>query len=206
MLNKHARWIFTEPITRLAFWLHSVGVSPNVVTCIGFSLTFLSAIVIAQGNFVVGGLIFALGAILDMLDGTLARLSEPSIFGAFLDSTLDRYSESSVLLALVYHYLTFNVSGRQEVVLIFFVLVGSIMVSYTRARAEGLNVECKVGFLQRPERVVLLLAGLLSGGLIMLPILWLLAILTNFTALQRIYEVYWRTTQTQMGVPPQEKT
>lgn len=206
MLNKHARWIFTEPITRLAFWLHSVGVSPNVVTCIGFSLTFLSAIVIAQGNFVVGGLIFALGAILDMLDGTLARLSEPSIFGAFLDSTLDRYSESSVLLALVYHYLTFNVNGRQEVVLIFFVLVGSIMVSYTRARAEGLNVECKVGFLQRPERVVLLLAGLLSGGLIMLPILWLLAILTNFTALQRIYEVYWRTTQTQMGVPPQEKT
>lgn len=206
MLNKHARWIFTEPITRLAFWLHSVGVSPNVVTCIGFTLTFLSAIVIAQGNFVVGGLIFALGAILDMLDGTLARLTEPSIFGAFLDSTLDRYSESSVLLALVYHYLTFNVNGRQEVVLIFFVLVGSIMVSYTRARAEGLNVECKVGFLQRPERVVLLLAGLLSGGLIMLPILWLLAILTNFTALQRIYEVYWRTTQAQMGVPPQEKT
>lgn len=203
MLNKHVRWIFTEPITRLAQWLDRIGISPNAVTWAGFFLTLLSGYMIAQGYFFVGGLVLLVGALLDMLDGTLARITETSAFGAFLDSTLDRYSESVTFLALTYFYMSHN--RPTEVVLIFFVLVGSLMVSYTRARAEGLNVECKVGLLQRPERVALIIAGLISGGVILLPILWLLATLTNFTALQRIYEVYWRTHETQIGVPPQEE-
>src|SRR5690606_7130150 len=101
---------------------------------------------------------------------------QSSDFGAFLDSTLDRYSESITFLALVYYYSS-QIAARTELVLIFFILVGSLMVSYTRARAEGLSIECKAGILQRPERIILLIAGLITGWI--LPILWALAILTN---------------------------
>ena len=192
MLNKYARWIFAEPIARLAALLHRSNISPNTVTLTGFALTILSSLIIGAGYFVWGGLVLWVAALSDMLDGVLARLSKPSTFGAFLDSTLDRYSESATFLALVYYYTT-QPQQRTELILIFFILVGSFMVSYTRARAEGLNIECKVGWLQRPERIVLVILGLLSGW--MLPILWALAIFTNFTAFQRIYEVYSRTNQ-----------
>lgn len=202
MLNRYARWLVAEPISRLAIWLRAIGVTPNMVTVTGFVLTVLSALIIAEGYFFWGGLLLWIAAMSDMVDGTLARLDTPSTFGAFLDSTLDRYSESATFLALAYYYVT-HTDLQTEPVLIFFILVGSLMVSYTRARAEGLNVECKVGLLQRPERLALVLAGLLTGW--MLPMLWALAVLTNFTALQRIYEVYLRTNQTQVGLPPQEK-
>lgn len=203
MLNKYARWLVAEPISRLAIWLRAVGVTPNAVTITGFVLTVLSALIIAEGYFFWGGLLLWIAAMSDMVDGTLARLDTPSTFGAFLDSTLDRYSESATFLALAYFYLT-HTTLHTEPVLIFFILVGSLMVSYTRARAEGLNVECKVGLLQRPERLALVIVGLLTGW--MLPVLWILAVLTNFTALQRIYEVYWRTSQAQVSLPPQEKS
>lgn len=132
-----------------------------------------------------------------MLDGALARATkQSSLFGAFLDSTLDRYSESITFLALAYYYS--GTSGnRAELVLIFVILVGSLMVSYTRARAEALNIECNAGILQRPERVILLIAGLLIGW--MQPILWIMAIFTNISALQRIYEVYSKTNQNPSG-------
>jgi CDP-diacylglycerol---glycerol-3-phosphate 3-phosphatidyltransferase len=107
-----------------------------------------------------------------------------------LDSTLDRYSESITFLALAYYYSGIT-GSRTELVLIFVILIGSLMVSYTRARAEALNVECKAGLLQRPERVVLLIAGLLIGWLQL--VLWVMAILTNISAIQRIYEVYTNT-------------
>lgn len=201
MLNKYGRWIFAEPMSRLAAWLHGANVSPNSVTIAGFALTILSSVIIASGYFGWGGLVLWLAALFDMLDGVLARLTKPSTFGAFLDSTLDRYSESATFLALAYFYST-QPQSRTELVLVFFILVGSLMVSYTRARAEGLNVECKSGWLQRPERLVLIILGLLSGW--MLTILWILAIMTNFTAFQRIYEVYSRTHQSPLGMPPQE--
>ncbi|MEM7131951.1 MAG: CDP-alcohol phosphatidyltransferase family protein [Chloroflexota bacterium] len=191
MLDRYARWILAEPMNRFASWLSTLGVSPNAVTLMGFFLTILSAIFIAQGSFFSGGMLLWVAALLDMLDGTLARLTKTSTFGAFLDSTIDRYSESTTFLALAYYYIHEPLS--QETILIFFTIVGSLMVSYTRARAEGLSIECKVGLLQRPERVLLIAVGLLTGGYVMLPILWLLAVLTNFTALQRIYEVYLRT-------------
>ena len=127
----------------------------------------------------------------DMLDGAMARIAQQSsTFGAFLDSTLDRYSEAVTFLALAYFYSR-QPNSRTALVLIFVILVGSMMVSYTKARAEGLKIEVKNGWLQRPERMTLLIAGLITGWL--LPILWGLAIFTNFTAIQRIYEVYWRT-------------
>ena len=130
-------------------------------------------------------------AMFDMVDGALARLSQSeSKFGAFLDSTLDRYSESITFLGLAVYYANEG-SSQTHLLLIFLTLVGSWAVSYTRARAEGLDVECKVGILQRPERLVLLIAGLILG--FVLPVLWVLAVMTNITAIQRIYEVYSRT-------------
>ena len=208
MLNKHARWVFAGPIHFFADRLNSRGVTPNTITVIGFALTVLSAIIIALGYFFAGGLVLLVAALFDMLDGVLARLSKPSKFGAFLDSTLDRYSESFSFLGLAYYFLTFT-NARNELALIFFILIGSLMVSYTRARAEALTIECSGGLLQRPERVTILIIGLLSNGIfpvVLTVALWILAIFTNFTALQRIFDVYWKTTQTQVTLPPHEKS
>jgi CDP-diacylglycerol--glycerol-3-phosphate 3-phosphatidyltransferase len=132
-----------------------------------------------------------IASIFDMLDGALARATQQSsAFGAFLDSTLDRYSESVTFLGLAF-YFSAQTASRTETMLILVTVIGSLMVSYTRARAEALQVECKAGMLQRPERVILLVAGLLIGWL--QPVLWIMAILTNVSAIQRIYEVYNNT-------------
>lgn len=193
MLSKYGRPFFASPVNRIAQWLHKRGFTPNAATYTGFVLTAVSAVVLASGNFVVGGFLLWAAALFDMLDGALARITaQSSTFGAFIDSTLDRYSESVTFLALAYFYSQ-RLSTRVELVLIFVILIGSMMVSYTKARAEGLKVEVKAGWLQRPERVFLLIVGLITGWL--QPILWLLAIMTNFTALQRIHEVYWRTNE-----------
>jgi len=199
MLSKYGRPLFTDPLSRLAYYLHQLGITPNGLTYSGFVLTVITALVLATGEFRWGGLLLLLAALFDMLDGAVARYTKQmSTFGAFLDSTLDRYSESVTFLALAY-YFSRHPSTRTELVLILFILVGSLMVSYTKARAEALQVECKAGWLQRPERIVILVVGLITGWLA--PILWLLAIFTNFTALQRIYEVYWRTNQLASAPP-----
>lgn len=195
MLSKYGRPFFAIPMSRIARWLQNTGITPNGVSFLGFVLAACAAGLLAVGQLRWGGVVLLIAALFDMLDGSLARYTnQTSVFGAFLDSTLDRYSESMTLLALTLYYVSRTDSGTQ-LVLIFLALIGSLMVSYTRARAEGLQIECKVGILQRPERLTILIAGLISGW--MLPALWLLAILTNFTALQRVYEVYWRSTQQQ---------
>jgi len=191
MFSEYGRKLLAGPIGRLVGWLGHTGVTPNALTYTGFILTVLTALLLATGFFRIGALVLLIAALFDMLDGSLARATgQSSTFGAFLDSTLDRYSESVTFLALAVYY-SGQPFARTELVLVFVILVGSLMVSYTRARAEALNIECKVGLLQRPERIVLLLIGLLTGW--MLPVLWIMAILTNVSALQRIYEVYWRT-------------
>jgi CDP-diacylglycerol--glycerol-3-phosphate 3-phosphatidyltransferase len=191
MISNLGRKLFAEPLNRLVPLLQATGISPNGLTMLGFLLTTLSAILLAIGSFIAGGLVLIVAALFDMLDGSLARATGQSTkFGAFFDSTIDRYSESVILIALIYYYSDIG-SGPLEPVLLAVTLVGSMMVSYTRARAEALDVECKVGVLQRPERVILLILGLLTGW--MVPILWLLAIFTNVTVLQRIYDVYKKT-------------
>jgi CDP-diacylglycerol--glycerol-3-phosphate 3-phosphatidyltransferase len=188
MFSKFGRQFFAPAVEYVVGWLRNAGISPNAVTYAGFALTALSAILLALGYFRWGAIVLLIASIFDMLDGALARTTgQSTLFGAFLDSTLDRYSESVTFLALAFYYS--GVEGsRIEVMLIFVIIIGSLMVSYTRARAEALNVECKAGMLQRPERVILLIAGLLIGW--MQPVLWLMAILTNISAIQRIYEVY----------------
>ena len=191
MMAKHVRPLLLSSVTAFARWLQSIGVTPNMISFTGFALTIGSAALLATGYLLIGGFILWAAAMLDMVDGTLARLSQSeSKFGAFLDSTLDRYSESITFLGLAVYYANQN-NAQTPLLLIFFTLVGSWAVSYTRARAEGLDIECNVGILQRPERLVLLIASLILG--LVLPVLWLLAVMTNVTAVQRIHEVYVRT-------------
>ena len=195
MFSKFGREFVAPAVAFAVGWLQAAGISPNALTYTGFLLTVLSAVVLAGGYFRWGAILLLIASAFDLLDGSLARATaQSSTFGAFLDSTLDRYSESITFLALTYYY-SGVANSRTELVLIYVILVGSLMVSYTRARAEALNVECKAGMLQRPERVLLLIAGLLIGWL--QPVLWLMAILTNVSAVQRIHEVYVNTSQRQ---------
>lgn len=179
----------------LAEWwvrpLAAVGVTPNMLTLAGFTLAAASAAAIAMNHMVLAAILLFVGGACDLSDGALARVQgSRSTFGAFFDSTLDRYSEAVVLLGLVYLY---GSRGRTwELIVVFAALVGSLMVSYTRARAEGLGFECKEGLYARPERVMTLVVGLLLYPWL----LWFvvaLAVLSNLTALQRILHV-WRLT------------
>jgi len=176
-----------EPIASL---IGRTGVSPNVVTLTGTLLNLVVAWVLTQGYLRIGGVLVPLVALFDALDGALARLTaKRSRFGAFLDSTMDRFSEAILYLGLLLFYTRYG--ARQEIILIYATIVGSLMVSYARARAEGLGLDCKVGLLTRLERVIILTIALILNQMSIA--LWVLAILTNFTALQRMYHV-WKAT------------
>jgi len=195
MLSDYARRfarIFLEPLARFIGW---TGISPNVITVIGFVLMIGVAMVLAGGHFVWGGILITGVALFDAVDGTLARMmGRSSRFGAFLDSTLDRFSEAVIFLGLFIYYV--GQDQNLELILIYATVVGSLMVSYARARAEGIGVPLKDGLFTRFERVLLLVIGLLINQLTF--ILWLLAIFTNLTAIQRMYLV-WRITGGEKG-------
>ena len=172
-----------RPIARV---MGRLGLTPNMLTMIGVGLNVLVAVVLARGSLVLGGVLLLLSSSFDALDGTLARLTgQQSQFGAFFDSTLDRYSEAIVYGGLLYYFLQKDAST--ETMLVYAAIIGSLMVSYARARAEGIGAECKVGLLTRAERMVVLAAGLILG--LLTPALWVVAILSNLTALQRILHV-----------------
>jgi CDP-diacylglycerol--glycerol-3-phosphate 3-phosphatidyltransferase len=144
----------------------------------------VAALLIAQGQLIAGGVVMLLASALDMLDGALARATgKASRFGALLDSVFDRLSEAAVLFGVVLYAL--DRGNEDQAALAFVAIVGSLMVSYVRARAEGLGVSMTDGLFTRPERVVLLGAALLVGWLT--PALWVLAVLTMLTAFQRLY-------------------
>lgn len=167
------------------------NITPNMLTALGLLLTLLVTVALATGHLVLGGILVLLTGTFDMLDGALARATKrSSTFGAFFDSTVDRYSEALILLGLLLYYHTAS-ALHFEIVFIYLTIVGSLMVSYTRARAEAVGVECKVGILARPERVILLALGLIIGWLPFT--LAILALFTNFTAIHRIYHVWAQT-------------
>ena len=173
-----------QPVAR---WLGERKLHPNTVTIIGFVLTAGAAAIIATGRVRLGGALMLVASAMDALDGTLARItSQQSRFGAFLDSTLDRLSEGAVLIGLLTWLIAQNMDGAA--ILVGLVMLGSLMVSYTRARAEGVGYSCKVGMLTRPMRVILLGIGMLSLWLV--PVLGILAVLTWVTSIQRIVHVY----------------
>lgn len=191
--RKYSR-VFLEPLARS---ISATGVSPNVITVIGFLLMIGVAIVLARGYLVLGGFLIIGVAIFDAVDGTLARMmGRTSRFGAFLDSTLDRFSEAVIFLGLFIYFSGQGQDHQPELLLIYATVVGSLMVSYARARAEGIGVPLKEGLFTRFERVFILVVGLLFGQLTLA--LWLLAIFSNLTAIQRMYLV-WRITGGEKG-------
>jgi CDP-diacylglycerol--glycerol-3-phosphate 3-phosphatidyltransferase len=183
---------FRGAVQPLALALARAGVQANWLTYLGFLLNCVVAVLVAQGWLGVGGAMFLIVNALDFLDGAVARAAGTAgAFGAFLDSVLDRYSEAVVFVGLIAWY------SRQDdlLALVFAALAlsGSFMVSYCRARAEGLGMDCEVGLLQRPERIVILGIGLMLAEYlhptILVAVLVALAILTNFTAAQRMRHV-----------------
>lgn len=171
----------------LARLMQRLGLTPNMLTLVGLLFMLLVAVMLARGQFVLGAFLIALGGGLDALDGALARLTDRvTRFGAYFDSTSDRWAEAALYGGLLWYYTALG--ARTEVMLVYVAIVGSLLVSYTRARAEGIGVECKVGLFTRFERVVVLMLGLLFNQ--MLIALVLLAVLSNLTAAQRILHVY----------------
>ena len=176
--------VILDPLSRL---FARVGIQPNLLSMIGFFAASAAGAVVAAGHISLGGWLFLLSGPFDALDGALARTAGlESRFGAFLDSVIDRYSEAAVLFGILC-WSTFH--GQHILVLVtFLTLIGSFMVSYTRARAEGLNISCKVGLFTRLERFIVLTLTLITEQLLVG--LVILAFLTNFTALQRMFHVY----------------
>jgi CDP-diacylglycerol--glycerol-3-phosphate 3-phosphatidyltransferase len=169
--------------------------TPNAISLTGFALNLAAAALIVDRLFFVAGLAFIVGSIMDTLDGRYSRMSgKGSVFGAFLDSTLDRMEEGIVLIAIGAYFASLHnqVAAAATVAAV----LGSLMVSYTRARAAALGVECKVGLATRPVRVVILSIGLvfakgasLGHFELLAPAVYVLAALTVFTTLQRIFHV-----------------
>ena len=185
-MERLAAWEQQTPrrlVAPLVALLGRLGVTPNLLTLVGLLFNGLTGLVLSQGHFTWGALLVLLSGAFDLLDGSLARSTgQASRFGALLDSTLDRWGESLLFGGLLIHY--WARPGAIEVPLLFAAIVGSLLVSYVRARAEGLGIDCEVGLFTRGRRIVLLAAGLLVGQVAIT--LGVLAVLTNFTAIQRL--------------------
>jgi CDP-diacylglycerol--glycerol-3-phosphate 3-phosphatidyltransferase len=163
------------------------GVNPNVLTFIGFSINLLAAYLFAYGYFRWAALTVVLAAIFDLTDGPVARVTgRVTPFGGFFDSVLDRYSDLCLLIGLLVYYG--RIGRFWYVTLVAGVMIGAVMTSYTRARAESLIPTCKVGFLERPERIVLILIGALFDR--MAPALWVTFVLANVTVIHRMIYTY----------------
>jgi len=178
------KWVLDS----LVVWLSNLRINPNVLTHIGLLINIFAMILFAKGIFLWAGLVILFAGIFDIVDGEVARRTgRVTKFGAFFDSVIDRYSDLLLLLGLIIWYAKIN--RIFYVGLTGLVLIGSVLSSYTLARAESLIPACKVGFLERPERVVLLIIGSLFNR--MPAVLWVMAILSNWTVSQRIWYT-WR--------------
>jgi CDP-diacylglycerol---glycerol-3-phosphate 3-phosphatidyltransferase len=185
-LSDHFREWFKGGAQAAAGFLLRLGIKPNTVTITGLVGHIIGAVLVASGWITLGGILVLIMAPLDFLDGTMARMrGESSRFGAFVDSVTDRYSEFVIMGGLLYYYLSHQ--DWTACILVYLAVTGSIMVSYTRSRGEALGFEVKIGVLTRLERYLVLVPGLIFN--IPRIALWIIAILANFTALQRIWHV-----------------
>jgi len=158
-------------------------IHPNVLTFLGLVINTWAAFLFAAGRFRAAGLVVILAGVFDMVDGRVAReTNRVTRFGGFFDSVIDRYSDLALFMGLLVYYASIN--RFFYIVLTAIVMTGSVMVSYTRARAECTIPKCKVGFLERPERVVLIIIGALFDR--MAPVLWVIAVLSNLTVVHRM--------------------
>ena len=185
--RKYLAQRITNPLVKI---LSKSGITPNVLTFVGLALNVAAAYLIAVGYFFFGGVLILVSGLFDLLDGALARFNnQVTQFGAILDSTIDRVSEAVIFCGLLIWYIPKG--AALEIVLIIAVLIGSFLVSYIRARAEGLGLECKVGLFTRAERVIVLAAGLLLNQMFIA--LCVLAIFTYITVIQRLVYVKKQT-------------
>ena len=203
MIEKTFRSVVKTILLPVAKALTAIGITANMITLIGLLVNVIAAFFLATGRFVLAGILILFGGSFDAMDGVVARVSnkdESNAAGALLDSVIDRYAEAVVFVgAMIYFY---HLSHLLGVVLVFASVIGSILVSYVRARAEGLHVECKVGLMQRPERIVLLALGVLAQGIIIRSFSWesngiilvcvfaILALTAHITALHRLVFSY----------------
>jgi CDP-diacylglycerol--glycerol-3-phosphate 3-phosphatidyltransferase len=181
----------TRPLARMAQWLRHF--SPDVLTITGLALNSVACALFASASpampelLQVGGLVTLLAAIFDMMDGRVARLrGRETKFGAFLDSTMDRYSDMLLYMGLMILYA--RLDKTPHMVLVWVAAFGSFMTSYARARAESLIPKCTVGIMERPERIVALILGALTNHMSI--VLWIIAVLSNVTAIQRVVYTY----------------
>jgi len=187
-LTDRVRQLTHKLAARMGEGIYRRGVHPDVVTIMGLVLVGLAALLIARGQFQIGALILLVGLPFDFLDGAVARaMQREDKFGAVLDSTLDRYADGFIFIALSYY---FAVEDRFLMMLLTMAaLLGSLLVSYIRARADGVQITTKIGIFTRMERVLVIILMLLFPVLLDWGI-WLLAFGTNFTAMQRLWFVY----------------
>jgi CDP-diacylglycerol---glycerol-3-phosphate 3-phosphatidyltransferase len=184
--------------------------TPNAISLTGFVLNVVAALLILDRLFFLAGVAFIVGSVMDTLDGRYSRMSgKGTQFGAFLDSTLDRIEEGVVLAAVAWYFADIGDSVAAAMCVV--AVLGSLMVSYTRARAEALGIECKVGIATRPVRVVILSIGLVfakGAGIgdfeLLAPAVYVLAGLTAFTALQRVWHVRGEMKRAEAAPPPPE--
>jgi CDP-diacylglycerol--glycerol-3-phosphate 3-phosphatidyltransferase len=168
-------------------------VHPNVLTFIGLLINIWAAFLFSYGRFLSAGLVVIGAGLFDMVDGRVAReTNRVTRFGGFFDSVLDRYSDLALLVGLLVYYASIN--RFFYVVLTAIVMTGTVLISYARARAENTIAKCKVGFLERPERVVLIIIGALANR--MAPVLWVIAVLSNITVIGRIIYTWEETRRT----------
>jgi CDP-diacylglycerol--glycerol-3-phosphate 3-phosphatidyltransferase len=186
-------------------------ISPNVLTFIGLLINVVAAVLFGYASgedhwrmFLYAGLVIIGAGIFDMVDGRVARATnQVTVFGAFFDSVMDRYSDVALFFGLLVYYARAN--RFFYIGLVAFVMVSSVMVSYTRARAESLIGTCKVGFMERPERIVLIIIGALFEKFnAMAPVLWVLAVISTITVIHRIAYTYQQTNAMERAIEGSE--
>jgi len=194
-IRRNLAYRITTPIVGI---LSKSGITPNTLTLTNLALNIAAAYVIATGHFLLGGALILGSGLFDLLDGALARFSKQTTrFGAVLDSTVDRISEAATLCGLLIWYVP-QEGATLEIVLILVVLVGSFLVSYIRARAEGLGWQCQIGLFTRAERVIVLAIGLLVSGVSIHSVfvaLCVLAVFSFVTVVQRLVHL-WKQQKT----------
>jgi CDP-diacylglycerol--glycerol-3-phosphate 3-phosphatidyltransferase len=174
---------FGAIINRIVRWLALSRIHPNALTFIGLVINIGAALLFALGQFRWAGVVVICAAVFDMVDGRVARAtSQVTAFGGFFDSVMDRYSDLALYMGLLVYYASIN--RFFYIVLTAIVMTGSVLVSYSRARAENVIPKCKVGFLERPERIVLIILGALGNR--MAAVLWVIAVLSNLTVIHRM--------------------
>jgi len=185
MISSHLGHIFDKPLASIA---KNINIPPNVITFAGFLVTIVAAFVIPQ-SLTTGGILILIGGFFDMFDGISARVNNRTTeFGAFLDSVLDRYSDSILFLGFAWYFKLHD--SATGIIITMGTMIGALIISYARARAEGLGRECHTGLMERPERVILMAFGAITGWI--LYIMWIMLVLTHITVIQRIYHV-WKT-------------